>query len=162
MFIQAGVIKFKLMWNSLYDKKHVLTLVERIEKLTPATRALWGKMTVGQMLAHSQKPLLVALGKHHIKRGLMAMAFGKIVKKKLSSPEPFKHNLPTDKSFIIKGNINFEEEKEKLKECLIAFSELGQSGKLPPSHPFFGKLSTNEWDVLQYKHLDHHLRQFGA
>ena len=29
-------------------------------------------------------------------------------------------------------------------------------------HPFFGRLTPAEWAIQQYKHLDHHLRQFGA
>lgn len=150
------------MWTSLYDTKHVQAIIDRIDKLRPDTRALWGKMTVAQMLAHSQKPLLVALGKHKIKRGLLAILFGKMVKKQYTSPEPLKHNQPTSKSFVIKGDVKFEEEKEKLKQCLIAFSELGQAGKLPAAHPFFGKLTSDEWNTLQYKHLDHHLMQFGV
>lgn len=30
------------------------------------------------------------------------------------------------------------------------------------AHPAFGPLSGREWDVLSWKHLDHHLRQFGV
>jgi hypothetical protein len=29
-------------------------------------------------------------------------------------------------------------------------------------HPGFGRMSARDWDVLQYRHLDHHLRQFGV
>ena len=29
-------------------------------------------------------------------------------------------------------------------------------------HPFFGPLKPQQWAILMYKHLDHHLRQFGA
>ncbi len=29
-------------------------------------------------------------------------------------------------------------------------------------HPFFGNLNSEEWDTLNWKHLDHHLRQFGV
>lgn len=65
------------MWTSLYDTKHVQAIIDRIDKLRPDTRALWGKMTVAQMLAHSRKPLLVARGKHKIKHGLLAILFGK-------------------------------------------------------------------------------------
>ncbi|MEO7802314.1 MAG: DUF1569 domain-containing protein [Ginsengibacter sp.] len=150
------------MWINLFDTKQIQVIIDRIDKLKPDTRALWGKMTVGQMLAHSQKPLMVALGKHQIKRGLMALLFGKMVKKQYTSTEPLKHNQPTSKSFIINGDVNFAEERDKLKQNLIAFSELGQAGKLPAAHPFFGKLTPDEWNTLQYKHLDHHLLQFGV
>lgn len=30
------------------------------------------------------------------------------------------------------------------------------------SHSFFGKLTSQQWAALIYKHLDHHLRQFGV
>ncbi|MDZ4803510.1 MAG: DUF1569 domain-containing protein [Candidatus Eisenbacteria bacterium] len=29
-------------------------------------------------------------------------------------------------------------------------------------NPIFGNLSVDEWGKLSWKHLDHHLRQFGA
>ena len=29
-------------------------------------------------------------------------------------------------------------------------------------HPFFGKVTPREWSIGMYKHLDHHLRQFGV
>jgi hypothetical protein len=29
-------------------------------------------------------------------------------------------------------------------------------------HPTFGRMRPRDWDVLQYRHLDHHLRQFGV
>lgn len=81
MLIEQVNIKLTAMWSSLYDNRQVQAITNRIDKLTPHTKALWGKMTVAQMVAHSQKPLMVALGKHQIKRGLMAMLFGKMVKK---------------------------------------------------------------------------------
>ncbi|MFD1127776.1 DUF1569 domain-containing protein [Paenibacillus provencensis] len=28
-------------------------------------------------------------------------------------------------------------------------------------HPFFGKLTSEEWSIGLYKHLDHHLKEFG-
>lgn len=31
-----------------------------------------------------------------------------------------------------------------------------------PEHPAFGKLSTKDWGVLVYRHIDHHFKQFGV
>ena len=42
---------------------------------------------------------------------------------------------------------------------LHAMGEAGTNGHV---HGFFGSMSGAEWGVTQYKHLDHHLRQFGA
>ena len=46
-------------------------------------------------------------------------------------------------------------------ELVRAFHARGPE-KLAKEHPFFGPLTSAEWDRLQWKHLDHHLRQFGA
>ncbi|MBL0146112.1 MAG: DUF1569 domain-containing protein [Chitinophagaceae bacterium] len=29
-------------------------------------------------------------------------------------------------------------------------------------HPFFGKFTGDQWGKFMYKHLDHHLQQFGV
>ena len=42
------------------------------------------------------------------------------------------------------------------------FGVAGPSGLTSLPHPFFGPLSSEEWQALQWRHLDHHLRQFGA
>jgi hypothetical protein len=137
-------------------------VVDRINKLTPDTKALWGKMTVAQMLAHSQAPLHVALGDKQFKGGLMAFFFGKIAKKQLVKEEPFKRNLPTAPSFVVKGDRNFNEEKTALVDLVRRFGKSDAEEIARRLHPFFGKLTAEEWNLLQYKHLDHHLSQFGV
>ena len=137
-------------------------VVDRINKLTPVTKPLWGKMTVAQMLAHSQAPLHVALGDKQLKGGLMAFFFGKIAKKQLVKDESFKRNLPTAPSFVIKGDRNFNEAKTELIDLVQRFSKSDPVEIAKRPHPFFGKLTAEEWNTLQYKHLDHHLTQFGV
>ena len=119
-------------------------------------------MTVSQMLAHSQTTIEVALGDRTLKGGLMAFLFGKMAKKKLVKEAPFKKNLPTAPSFIIKGGRNFNEEKEKLVTLVQHFGKSDPEEIAKRPHPFFGKLTTEEWNILQSKHLDHHLTQFGV
>lgn len=137
-------------------------IVDRINTLTADTKPLWGKMTVAQMLAHSQQPLYVALGEKHLKGGLMAFLFGRIAKKQLVKDEQFKRNLPTAPSFVVKVEKNFTEEKNKLVDLVQRFGKNDPEEIAKRPHPFFGKLNAEEWNTLQYKHLDHHLRQFGV
>ncbi|MEO5783192.1 MAG: DUF1569 domain-containing protein [Ginsengibacter sp.] len=137
-------------------------MVDRINSLTADTKPLWGKMTVAQMLAHCQEPLYVALGEKHLKGGLMAFLFGKIAKKQLVKDTPFKRNLPTASGFIVKTEKNFSEEKNKLVELVKRFGKNDPEEIAKRLHPFFGKLNAEEWNTLQYKHLDHHLKQFGV
>lgn len=148
--------------ESLFTPTVNLEMVDRIDKLTADTKPLWGKMKVAQMLAHSQTPLHVALGEKKIKGGLMAFLFGRIAKKQLVKDEPFKKNLPTAPSFVVKDERNFKEEKSALIDLLKRFGKIDPEEIAKNPHPFFGKLTSEEWNTLQYKHLDHHLRQFGV
>jgi hypothetical protein len=148
--------------NSLFEPEITREIIDRINKLIAGTKPLWGKMTVSQMLAHMQPPLRVALGQEKLKKGLMGFLFGKIVKKQMVNETPFKKNLPTDPGFIVKEEKDFEEEKRKLIDLVQRFSAEPKENLETRVHPFFGKLSANEWNVLHWKHLDHHLRQFGV
>ncbi|HEX8517684.1 MAG TPA: DUF1569 domain-containing protein [Bacteroidia bacterium] len=149
--------------ESLFNPKDNQRIIDRINSLTNKSQAQWGKMNVSQMLAHSQVPLSVAFGEHKLKRGLMSVLFGRMFKNKLMKDEkPFDRNLPTDKRFIVVEQREFEKEKDKLIELVQRFVKAGPDGLTKDPHPFFGNLSGKEWDILQWKHLDHHLRQFGA
>jgi hypothetical protein len=90
------------------------------------------------------------------------LLFGKLAKKSVVGEKPFKRNLPTAPSFIVKGEKNFEEEKAKLLELVNTFASGGEKGLTKDPHPFFGAMTPREWDTSQWKHLDHHLRQFGV
>ena len=150
--------------NSLFTNEGVAQIKERIESLKPESPRQWGKMDVSQMLAHCQAPLNVGLGKHPLgKYNFFIKFIGKMVKNSLTKDDkPFRKNQPTDKTFVVADPRKFEEEKMKLIDSLESFSKAGRSDKLIPRHPFFGELTQSEWDKMQFKHLDHHLRQFGA
>lgn len=150
--------------NSLFTNEGVAQIRQRIDTLTPASQRQWGKMDVSQMLAHCQAPLNVGNGLHALGKYNFLMRFvGRQVKKMLVKDDrPYKQNQPTDKSFVAAGPRQFEAEKKKLLEALNTFSAKGRNNQLSAAHPFFGALTHQEWDKMQWKHLDHHLRQFGA
>jgi len=145
--------------KNLFDANVKLDIISRINKLTPQSQAQWGKMNVAQMLAHCQMPLGVATGKHTLKRNFLLSLIGPFFKKQLFNQTPFKRNLPTDKSFIIANPQEFEKEKQNLIDMVNSFSATAMSGE---PHPFFGKLTKEEWSKGTWKHLDHHLQQFGV
>jgi len=148
--------------KSLFDPLVNKEIVDRIDSLTPDAKAQWGKMNVAQMLTHAQRPLKVAYGELQLKRGLIGLLFGGMAKKSLLKNEPFKRNSPTDPNFVVKDNRSFEEERKNLRALIVKFEKGGPEGITKDPHPFFGKLTVEEWDILQWKHLDHHLRQFGV
>jgi len=149
--------------KSLFNLTDNNEIIARIERLSQSSKAEWGKMNVGQMLAHCQEPIKVAFGEAKTKRGLIGILFGKMAKKQLTGDDaPFKKSLPTAPTFVIKGDRNFEEEKNKLVAYVKRFAEKGPEAISKDPHPFFGHMTVHEWNKLMMKHLDHHLRQFGA
>mgnify|MGYP000093028208 CR=1 FL=1 len=137
-------------------------IISRIQRLNPTTKPLWGKMNVAQMLSHCQAPLKVAIGELKLKQGLIGLLFGKMAKRQLLAPEDFRHNLPTAPEFNVTGTApEFEKERQQL---ILLIRQFGEKGPVASrgKHPFFGAMTEEEWDTLQWKHLDHHLRQFNA
>lgn len=149
--------------KSLFNPKDNKDIIDRIEQLTPITLSQWGKMTVSQMLKHCQQPIKVAQGTLKLKSNwLISFFFAKSAKKQLTDSQPLKRDLPTSKEFIINYEPNFEETKKGLIELVAKFAEEGEASIKITKHPFFGEMTKREWDTLQWKHLDHHLKQFGV
>jgi hypothetical protein len=148
--------------KSLFNPADNQEIIDRINKLTPETLPDWGKMNVAEMLAHAQQPMKVALGELIIKPSVFGKFFGRFIKNGLLNDEPFKKGLPTAKEFLTPHHGKFEEEKNSLIALIQKFKNGGPDGISKDPHPFFGKMTGDEWDVFQWKHLDHHLRQFGV
>jgi hypothetical protein len=146
---------------NLFETAAVGELLSRMEKISPSTPANWGRMNAAQMMAHCQAPFKVYFGEMPMKRGLMGFLFGKMAKKKLFGPQPWDRNLPTAREFKIADEREFGVERQKLVDYINRFANEGYT-ITSTIHPFFGKLSSQEWAVLAYKHLDHHLKQFGV
>jgi hypothetical protein len=145
--------------KNLFDAAVKQDIIDRINKLTPYSKALWGKMNVAQMLAHCQMPLGVATGDHKIKGSLLFKIVGPMFKGLIFSEKPFKRNLGTDKSFIMNTEKDFNSEKQKLLDMIARFSDKTMTDE---PHPIFGKMTKEEWSRGSWKHLDHHLQQFGV
>jgi len=149
--------------ESVFNPADVTKLVGRINKLTPSTQPLWGKMSVGQMLAHCNVSYEMAYTDKHPKpNALMKLVLKLLVKNKVVSETPYKHNNPTGPAFIIKEDKNFEEEKTRLIDHINQTLQLGEEHFDGKESHSFGKLNATEWNNMFWKHLDHHLSQFGV
>lgn len=147
---------------SLLDPAECERTIQRLRSLKSDTRPLWGRMTVAQMLAHCRVPLEVTMGRVRLKRMWLGLLIGPILKKKVLGPKPFPHNGPTAPEFRMTDALDFERERARLVDTLHAFRDGGPSGITAEPHPFFGPMTVADWERLQWKHVDHHLRQFGA
>lgn len=148
--------------DSLLQQKPYENILNRIAKFTTNSQPKWGKMDVAQMLAHCQGPLKVALGELQMKKpnAFMRLLFLSF-KKSLYSDKPWKKGLPTSKEFLVVEQKDFETEKQELLKWINLFHAEKNRANWPP-HPFCGHFTTEQWGKMQYKHLDHHLTQFGV
>ncbi len=146
---------------NIFNPKDNEELIARIEKLQLDSPALWGKMKVDQMVSHCIAPINIALGTESIKVPFWLGLLGRMMKNKWLNAPQFKKNSPTAKEFIRTNEYDFEATKQELIAKTRKFQE-GPSVIQVTIHPFWGKLSTEDWNNLQWKHLDHHLRQFGV
>ena len=147
---------------SLFEPAVSESILNRIQKLTPESKALWGKMNVAQMLAHINTVLKLATGEGTYKPNLIGILLGPWIKKVVLNEKPYKHNLPTGPGFVIADKRDFDIEKENLMNTYQKFIEGGTANADGKKHPIFGKLTADEWGFSQWKHIDHHLQQFGV
>jgi len=152
-----------MAFPNIFTKEIVDDIIERINKLTPTTFPKWGKMNVEQMLAHCNVTYEMAFENKHPKPNLFVKMLLKLfLKKVITSEVPYKINLQTAPSFLIKDVRDFEKEKERLIAYLFKTQQLGEVYFDNKSSHSLGKLTTHEWNNMFYKHLDHHFKQFGV
>jgi hypothetical protein len=146
--------------KSIYNPTDNSELVQRINQLNLNSKAQWGKMSVDQMLKHTNAASEVAFGKQELKINFLMKLVGKLMKNKVFNSE-FKKNSPTAPEFIFKDSYDFETSKNELIKNVQLLQD-GHTTIKVMNHPFWGKMTYEDWDKLMYKHLDHHLRQFGV
>jgi hypothetical protein len=148
--------------KSIFEPSTHAELIERLGKLTPETKPQWGKMSPSQAMEHTARALDMATGRKPMTQAFIGKAIGWIFKGQFLGEKPFPQNSPTGPTLIIKDEPDFEATRERLKELIDHFYSLGESGTDGNVHGFFGRLSGKQWGETQYKHVDHHLRQFGV
>lgn len=137
--------------------------INRINQLSSASQAHWGKMSVAQMLAHCSVTYEMAFSDKHPKpNAFMRFMMKTFIKPAVVGTKPYPKNSRTAPQFIIKDDKNFELEKQKLIDYIKKTQELGSSYFEGKDSNSFGVLSSNEWNTMFAKHLDHHLSQFGV
>ncbi|GLB48814.1 DUF1569 domain-containing protein [Neptunitalea lumnitzerae] len=148
--------------KSIFENETYSEIKERLDKISPDQKAIWGKMNVTQMLAHCQKPIELTLGKTTLKKPnfLMGLLL-KSMNSSLYNDKPWKKGLPTAKEFTMTNTDEFLVEKEKLKTLIEEIHSRKDSNESFPVHPYFGKFTKEQYGMMTYKHLDHHFTQFN-
>jgi hypothetical protein len=148
--------------DSLFDPTSRDRFLARVESLRRESGREWGTMDAAQMLCHCALGLEAATGDATLSRPLMARLLGRFFKAWILGPKPFSKNSPTHPMLVIKSPKEFDVERARLAAAIRKFCAAGPDSAAHYTHAFVGKLTGEEWGRMQFKHLDHHLRQFGA
>ncbi|MGA2250058.1 DUF1569 domain-containing protein [Terracidiphilus sp.] len=150
--------------KNLFDAAVADEVKARLQRLEPQSERLWGQMTVAQMVAHCAMSMQWAVGDTVPEKGpLPARVMGRLVKPLvLRNDDLMRKHSPTIKSLIVTDERDLDKERVRLAGLIDRFAAGGAVGCTGNPHSFFGKMTPEEWAILMYKHLDHHLRQFGV
>ncbi len=149
--------------KNLFEAGVADELKERLSLLQSDSPRLWGKMSVAQMLEHCSRGMELAVGARKPPRTLIGRILGGFIKSKaLGNEVPMRRNTPTLPGLAVTDDRNLAVERARLCEWIDRVVAAGPAGCTTHPHSFFGKLTPDEWAELMYKHLDHHLRQFGV
>jgi len=148
--------------KNLFEPSSVREIKARIERLAPDNERHWGQMEVAQMLAHCSAWMEIAAGQSRPARSLLGRVVGRFAKASILSERPAPRNMPTMNSLIVNDVRDFAVEQQNLLAWIDRFAAGGPELCTKHPHSFFGPMTPDDWAILGYKHLDHHLRQFGA
>jgi hypothetical protein len=145
----------KTLWNDANRRE----LDQRICRLTPEHRPLWGRMTAPQMVAHLAEAMRMATGELAIPMRRTPFRYP-VLRQLLVYVAPMPKGLPTAKELQREPGA-WEAEVADLRGMLERFAARDRTAPWP-AHPVFGPLGAHAWGVLALRHCDHHLRQFGV
>jgi hypothetical protein len=148
--------------TTLFDAAAPREILARLERLTPASQAQWGRMDVAQMLCHVARSL-------HTPTGALVppplhwpvRLLGRLMKGHALGAAVLARNAPTSIAFKVVDRREFAAEKAAFVDALRIFTA-GPHTVTAAAHVFFGPMTAADWGRLMYKHIDHHFRQFGV
>lgn len=148
--------------NTFWDSAAAATLRERVGRLAPDRVGAWGRMTAPQMVCHIADSLKMALGDMHVASKNLPIRYPPL-KQLIIYLAPFPKSAPTAPELLARSPAAWNADIADLEGLLDRVSARGRDAHARwPAHPAFGRLSRRAWGVLIYRHLDHHLRQFGV
>lgn len=151
---------------SLFDEQKRGEIIARINNLTSETKGMWGKMNVNQMICHCTDGLRGSLGElgsevkdesNFLSRSLIKWLVLYIIQMPKEVPTSDRVNQMKDGT----KPTGFESDRKTLLEFIEKVSAKSDDFAWA-THFKFGALNRNEWGILSYKHIDHHLKQFGV
>ena len=148
--------------QNLFDPADRASIERRVMALQASSARQWGTMNPAQAMAHCVVGLEMACGDRPKKQALLGRVITPFIRSFVLGEAPMRKNAPTGPEFVIADERNLATEQQRVTALVDRFCQRGPSAAATAVHRFFGRLSGEEWGRLMYKHLDHHLRQFGG
>jgi hypothetical protein len=148
------------MARSLFEAAARADVTRRMRSIDPTRAPLWGKMNAGRMLSHVNAALAMAVGDlaTQPKKSPIANPLGRWL---LIYVLPWPKGTPTAPELLNTEVGSWSEDLDRFQTLLERFGGMQRETSWP-RHPAFGQMSARQWGNLEYRHVDHHLRQFGA
>ena len=147
--------------RSILNESDRAAIIARVRTLSDSSTARWGRMSVTAMLQHLCLSARMTVGELEVasakKRAYQVFP----LKHLILYVFPFPKGAPTAPELYPVDTAAFEEERAAVLNLLEQIGAGPREGA-GPEHPLFGPLSWREWGMVTYKHVDHHLKQFGA
>lgn len=146
---------------TLFDATVNRDIITRLANLTPGCKASWGKMSAGEMLVHLDLSLQANFGKLLLRKSWIGVFFKPAARRVLLGNKPLPRRLPAPKETLSAAPADFAAEKKNVIAMIRLYAEKGASVLGTQPHNILGKITPEESAFIAYKHIDHHLRQFG-
>ena len=148
------------MADSIFDPAARAALLARVDGLDATAPARWGKFTAPRMLSHLISAVRMALGEEPCKDRPSFLS-NRLVRYLVIHVLPFPRGAPTAREMLARAPESWAADVAAVKGLIERAAANGPGGTWA-RHPAFGDLSGHDWGVLIYKHVQHHLTQFGA
>lgn len=149
--------------TTLFEPEVAGNVKARVRRVRADSPRQWGRMNAAQAIAHCARGMEMAVDDLRPRRVLIGRIIGPLVKRlALGNDQPMKRNSPTAPELVVSDERDLDVERERLCALIDRFATGGAARCTTHPHAFFGPLTPEQWAELMYKHLDHHLRQFGA
>lgn len=154
----------RVVRKSLHNQEDFLEIKQRISILKPDAERKWGRMTAAQMLTHCSQVLKVPMKRTVLPKTFFLFRWvGILTKYEMKTfNNGIPPNMPTFKKLIINFDCDFDVSKRELLKTLDEYEEFRRHRKMLSKHELFGKMTDENWGFLEYKHLNHHLKQFSV
>ncbi len=146
--------------KSMWQAEARRDLTERVARLTPDTRPSWGRMNAPQVVAHLTQAMRMATGELRTEPKSSPLRFTPL-KQLVIYVLPWPQGTPTAPELLAGVPTTWDADVAGLCALIDTFGSLERDRQWPV-HPAFGKLSAKTWGALGWRHVDHHLRQFGV